>query len=214
MVPRMQMQRLGRWLGAPLAKPVWFLASLGPAIWLTFAVFADRLGANPAEALIRSSGDWSLRALCMVLAITPVRTELGLPALARFRRMAGLYVYFYATLHFLAYSGLDMGLEPADIGADIAKRPFILVGFLGWLLLSALALTSFDRAIRWIGGLNWRRLHRAVYAVALLAILHFFWMRAAKHNFFEVAIYASLLGALLLWRLRGRFNKLLGRRTG
>lgn len=195
------MAGLNRMLAAGWAKPVWFGLSLLPLAWLVFAAFADRLGANPAEALIRSTGDWTLRALCLVLAITPVRQAAGLVALARLRRMAGLFVFFYAALHMAAYAWLDMGLEVADIGADIAKRPFILVGFLALVLLSLLAMTSFNRAIRWLGAARWRLLHRAVYAVAGLAVLHFFWMRAGKNQFTEVAVYATVLGALLAWRV-------------
>ena len=183
------------------AKPLWFVACLLPLLWLGFGIAADRLGANPAETLIRATGDWSLRALCLVLAITPLRVALAWPALARMRRMAGLWVFFYALLHALAYAWLDMGLEPADIAADIGKRPFILVGFCALLLLLALALTSFNAAIRWLGAARWRLLHRAVYAIAVLAVLHFFWMRAGKNNFAEVSVYAALLAGLLAWRV-------------
>ena len=188
------------------AKPLVFGLYLLPVVWLTWAVFADRLGANPAEALIRSLGDWTLRALLLVLAITPLRVVMGWPQLARFRRMAGLFVFFYASLHWLAYVWLDMGFVWADVVADVPKRPFILVGSLAWLLLLALALTSFNRAIRWLGAARWQRLHRLVYAVAVLAMLHFFWMRAAKNNFTEVAVYAALFAALLGWRLMRRRN--------
>ena len=188
------------------AKPLVFGLYLLPVVWLIWAAFADRLGANPAEALIRSLGDWTLRALVLVLAITPLRVVMGWPQLARFRRMAGLFVFFYATLHWLAYVWLDMGFVWADVVADVPKRPFILVGSLAWLLLLALALTSFNRAIRWLGAARWQRLHRSVYAVAVLAVLHFFWMRAAKNHFTEVAVYAALFAALLGWRLMRRRN--------
>jgi sulfoxide reductase heme-binding subunit YedZ len=191
-----------RWLLSGWSKPAWFAASLLPFVWLVYAAFADRLGANPAEALVRSTGDWTLRALCIVLAITPVRTVLSVAPLARFRRMAGLFVYFYAVLHLLAYSWFDMGLDLADIAKDIAKRPFILVGFSAIVLLTPLALTSFNAAIRALGAKRWQQLHRLVYVVAGLAILHFFWMRAGKNNFAEVALYAAILGTLLGWRVR------------
>lgn len=192
---------LNRWLLAGPAKPLVFAAALLPAAWLVLAAAMDWLGANPAEALERSTGDWTLRMLCVVLAVTPVRTVAQLPALARFRRMLGLFVYFYAMLHLLAYSWFDMGFELADIARDIPKRPFILVGFTAVLLLTPLALTSFNRAIRALGAKRWQALHRLVYGVAGLAILHFFWMRAGKHNFAEVAVYAAILGLLLGWRL-------------
>lgn len=193
-------------------KVVWFLLSLAPFAWLLAAIFTDNLGANPAEALIRSTGDWTLRALCVVLAITPLRVVAGLPALARMRRMAGLFVYFYALLHAVAYGWLDMGFELADIAADIAKRPFILVGFSALLLLTPLAFTSFNRAIKALGAARWRQLHRAVYAVAGLAVLHFFWMRAGKNNFGEVAVYAAILAVLLGWRV-WNFSRATSRRA-
>lgn len=190
----------------PAAKPVIFGLALLPLAWLVLAAATDQLGANPAEALIRSLGDWTLRALVLVLAVTPARVMLGLPALARLRRMLGLFVFFYATLHWLAYVWFDQGFDWAAVLADVPKRPFILVGTLAWLLLLALAATSFNRAIRAMGAARWQMLHRAVYAVAGLGILHFFWMRAAKNNFGEVAVYAALLGALLGWRLWRRWR--------
>jgi sulfoxide reductase heme-binding subunit YedZ len=194
-------EHIDRWLIGRWAKSVFFSLAMLPFAWLVLAAVMDWLGANPAEALERSTGDWTLRMLCVVLAITPVRTVLSLPALARFRRMLGLYVYFYAALHLLAYSWFDMGFELADIAKDIAKRPFVLVGFAAFVLLTPLALTSFNRAIRALGGRRWQLLHRLVYAVAVLAVVHFFWMRAGKNNFAEVAVYAVILGSLLSWRL-------------
>ena len=196
----MQCGLIARALGASTAKPLVFLLALLPFFWLLGAALTEQLGPNPAEALVRSSGDWTLRALCVVLAVTPLRVSLGLPALARLRRMLGLFVFFYAALHFLAYAWLDQGLEAADIAMDVAKRPFILVGFVALLLLLALAATSWNRAVRWLGAARWQALHRSVYAVAGLAILHFFWMRAAKRRFAEVAVYAAVLGLLLAWR--------------
>lgn len=184
----------------PAAKPLLFAACLLPCVWLFYAAAADQLGANPAEALIRSSGDWTLRLLCLTLAVTPLRVLANQPALARFRRMLGLFTFFYATLHFLAYAWLDMGFDAAVIARDIPKRPFALVGFLALLLMLPLAATSFNRAIRALGAARWQALHRAVYAIAVLAILHFFWMRAGKHDFAEVAVYAAIVAALLAWR--------------
>ncbi len=186
----------------PLAKPLLFLACLGPLAWLLAAAVLDRLGANPAEAMIRGLGDWTLRLLWLTLAVTPLREALGLPALARFRRMLGLFTACYASLHLLAYGWLDMGLVPADIGRDIVKRPFILVGFLTWLGLLPLAATSFNKAIKALGAARWQALHRLVYGLALLALLHFVWMRAGKHNFAEPLLYGLILAALLGWRLR------------
>ena len=191
----------------PAAKPVVFVLCLLPLAWLVYATVANQLGANPAEALIRATGDWTLRALCLVLAITPLRVITATPQLARFRRMLGLFVFFYGVLHLLSYSWFDMAFDIPDILHDIAKRPFILVGTLALVLLALLAATSFNRAIKALGGKRWQALHRTVYAVAGLAVLHFFWMRAGKNNFGEVAIYAAILGALLGWRLWHRLRK-------
>ena len=185
----------------PAAKPAVFVLALLPFAWLFYAAASDQLGANPAEALIRSLGDWTLRFLCLALAITPLRVLTQTPALARFRRMVGLFVFFYAVLHMLAYAWFDMGLDWGEIARDILKRPFILVGFVALLLLAALAATSFHRAIRWMGGARWRALHQAVYGVVGLALLHFFWMRTAKNNFAEVFVYAAILALLLGWRV-------------
>ena len=185
----------------PAAKPLVFVLCALPCAWLVWAALADKLGANPAEALVRATGDWSLRTLCLVLAVTPLRVLTGTPALARFRRMLGLWVFFYAALHFVCYAVLDQGLDVATIVRDVAKRPFILVGSLALVLLALLAATSTQRAMRALGGRRWQALHRAVYAVAALALLHFFWMRAGKRNFAEVAVYAVILGLLLGWRM-------------
>lgn len=185
---------------SPAAKPLVFVACLVPFFWLVYAAFADQLGANPAEALVRATGDWTLRAVCLVLAVTPVRVMTATPQLARFRRMLGLFVFFYAALHLLSYSWFDMAFDVGDIVADIVKRPFILVGFVALVLLTLMAATSFNRAIKALGAVRWRRLHASVYAVACLAILHFFWMRAGKNDFAEVAVYGAVLAALLGWR--------------
>jgi sulfoxide reductase heme-binding subunit YedZ len=184
----------------PAAKPLLFMLCLLPFGWLFYGALADTLGANPAETLIRSTGDWTLRFLCITLAVTPLRVWTGQPALARFRRMLGLFAFFYVVLHFLSYSWLDMGFELDAIARDIPKRPFALVGFSAFLLLIPLAATSFNRAIKALGAARWQLLHRLVYAVVLLGLLHFFWMRAAKNNFAEVALYAAIVAVLLGWR--------------
>ena len=185
----------------PLAKPLVFVLCLLPLAWLVYGASAGQLGANPAEALIRGLGDWALRFLCLALAVTPLRLHTRTPQLARYRRMLGLFVAFYASLHLLAYGWLDMGFDVVDIGRDILKRPFILVGFACWLLLLPLAATSFNRAVRWLGGRQWQALHRLVYVIAPLALLHFFWMKSGKNDFAEVAVYALVIAALLLERL-------------
>lgn len=184
-----------------------FVAALLPLAALVAGAATGTLGANPAEVLIRSTGDWTLRLLCLTLAVTPLRQFTGWHALARLRRMMGLFCFFYGLLHFLCFAWLDMGFDPTAILRDIAKRPFILVGSAALLLMLPLAATSFNRAIRWLGAARWQRLHRAVYAVALLALLHFFWMRSGKNDFGEVAVYAAIVGVLLGWRVWYRVSR-------
>jgi len=183
------------------AKPVLFALALLPFAWLMVGAFTDGLGANPAEYLLRATGVWTLRFLCLTLAITPLRVITNTPALVRFRRMLGLFVYFYGVMHLLSYSWFDKGFDVADIARDIAKRPFILVGFSAFVLLTPLAATSFNRAIRALGLRRWKTLHKLVYLIAGLAILHFFWMRAGKHDFTEVTLYGAIVSVLLGWRL-------------
>jgi sulfoxide reductase heme-binding subunit YedZ len=163
------------------AKPALFALALLPFAHLLWGALANTLGANPAETLIRSTGDWTLRLLC-------------------------LFAFFYALLHFLGFAWLDMGFDPAAIAKDIGKRPFILVGVTALVLMLPLAATSFNRAIKALGAARWQALHRAVYAVAGLALLHFFWMRAGKNDFAEVAVYAAIVGALLGWRVWHRLR--------
>jgi sulfoxide reductase heme-binding subunit YedZ len=198
---------MNRLLAHRAAKPVlWTLLAL-PLAWLVWRAFANQLGANPAEALIRRTGDWTLRMLCLTLAVTPLRQWCGVAALARFRRMLGVYTFFYVVLHFLGYAWLDMGFVLDDIVRDIPKRPFILVGTLALLLMAPLAATSFNRAIKALGAARWKALHKSVYAIVLLGLLHFFWMRAAKQNFGEWSVYAVLVAVLLGWRLRGLLDR-------
>ena len=192
---------VNRWLLRREAKPVLFGLALLPFAWLFYGAWANTLGANPAEALIRGTGDWTLRLLCLTLAITPLRQLSGWSALARMRRMLGLFTFFYGLLHFLSFAWLDMGFDFEAIVKDIGKRPFILVGATAFVLMIPLAGTSFNRAIKALGARRWQLLHRLVYATALLALLHFFWMRAAKHNFAEWSVYAAVMAALLGWRL-------------
>ena len=191
---------------SPWAKPLLMLLLALPAVWLIYAAFNDLLGANPAEALTRQTGDWTLRGLCVVLAITPLREITGTPALLRFRRILGVSTFIYACLHMLCYAWFDQGLAFDDIWRDILKRPFIWLGFGGLLAMLPLALTSFNAAIRWMGVKRWQTLHRLVYATAVLAVLHFFWMRAGKNDFTEVLVYAAVLGILLAWRIWNRWK--------
>ncbi len=183
------------------AKPLLLGFLLLPFAFLVLGIFEQSLGPNPAEYLIRSTGELALRMLCLTLLITPLRVQFTLPELARFRRGLGLLTFFYAFMHALCYSLLDMELVWNDIVNDIVKRPFILVGTLSFVLLSLLAGTSFNRAVKALGAQRWRKLHQAVYAIAALTILHFFWMRSGKKNYEEVMVYGAILGLLLGWRV-------------
>jgi len=200
--------RLVAWVPVALAaepfarlRVLLFLLALVPLVRLFALGFTDRLGANPVEFVSRSLGTWTLVMLCATLSITPLRRLTGWAWLVRLRRMAGLYCFFYATLHFAAYFWLDHWFDFGAILADIAKRPFITAGFAAFLLLIPLAATSTHAMVRRLGGRNWQRLHRLVYAVALLAILHYWWHKAGKNDFGEVTVYAVVIGILLGARL-------------
>lgn len=188
------------------------LLCLVPVLWLFSLAATDGLGANPAEALLRDLGLWALRFVCLALAVTPLRVWLGWNRLAAYRRMLGLYAFFYGSLHWLCYLLLDMGLDWAAVLEDLTKRPFILVGTLAWGILLVLAITSIPRLIRRMGGKRWQALHRTVYAAAALAVLHFWWMRAGKNNLAEVGVYLAIVAALLLARVLHRYTR--GRRIG
>lgn len=185
----------------PMAKPVVWLLALLPLAFMVQGVMADSLGANPAEALIRSTGDWALRGLCVALAVTPLRQLVGWPVLARFRRLLGLFAFFYASLHAISYAWLDMGWSWQALWDDVVQRPFILVGALAFGTLLLLALTSPKAVLRTLGGKRWQALHQGVHAAAWLALLHFFWMRTAKNNVQEVWVYLAVVLALQAWRL-------------
>lgn len=191
----------------PAAKVALFAVGMLPFAWLLYGVLTNNLGANPTEYLTRATGDWTLRFLCLTLLVTPLRSVSNTPQLARFRRMLGLFVYFYAVLHLLCYAWFDMEFSLADILKDIPKRTFILVGFGAFLLLTPMAATSFNRAIKAMGAKRWQAMHKAIYAIAVLAILHFFWMRAGKNDFAEVFVYAAILATLLGWRVAQYLKK-------
>ncbi len=180
-------------------KATLFLLCLAPLAMLVHGAATDALGANPIEVVTRDLGDWTLRFLLLTLAVTPLRRLSGFAWLPRLRRMLGLYAFFYAFLHFISYIWLDQFFDWSEIGTDILKRPFITVGFAAFLLLLPLAATSNNAMIRRLGGRLWQRLHRAVYAIALLAVLHFWWM--VKRDVTEPMIYAGVLAVLLGMRL-------------
>lgn len=180
-------------------KAALFAACLLPLASLVYGLFADTLGANPIEALTRGLGDWTLRFLLLTLAVTPLRRLAGLPWLLQLRRLLGLYAFFYASLHLLSYLWLDQFFDWAEIARDIVKRPFITAGFAAFTLLLPLAATSTNAMIRRLGGRRWRALHRSVYVVAILGVLHYGWL--VKKDITEPAIYALVLAVLLGLRL-------------
>ncbi len=187
-----------RWVR--IAKPLVFAAGLFPLARLVALGFTGGLGANPVEFVTRSTGLWTLVILCVTLAVTPLRRLTGLGALLRLRRMIGLFAFFYAALHFLTYFWLDKWFDVPAILHDVVKRPFITVGFAAFVLLIPLALSSPRAAVRRLGR-HWQRLHRLIYVIAVLAILHFWWMRAGKHDLALPKLYGAIVLALLGWRV-------------
>ncbi|RQS72231.1 protein-methionine-sulfoxide reductase heme-binding subunit MsrQ [Burkholderia sp. Bp8963] len=187
-----------RWV-AP-AKVLVFAAGLYPLARVVLFGVTDRLGANPIEFVTRSTGLWTLVMLCITLGVTPLRRMTGVAALLRFRRMLGLFAFFYATLHFMTYIWFDKWFDPMAILKDVGKRPFITVGFAAFVLLIPLAATSPLAMVRRLGR-HWAALHRAIYAVALFGVLHFWWMKAGKHDLAQPKLYAAIVAALLGWRL-------------
>ncbi|QSI78318.1 sulfite oxidase heme-binding subunit YedZ [Niveibacterium microcysteis] len=193
-----------------LAKLALFVLCLLPLGWYLNGLWHDQLGANPIEAITRASGEWTLRLLLATLAVTPLRRLTGWHWLIRLRRMLGLFVFFYASLHLATYVWLDQFFDWAAIAKDIVKRPFITVGFAAFVLLVPLAATSSNFAIRRLGGRRWQALHRSVYAIGVLAVLHFWWL--VKRDVTEPLIYglilALLLGARAWWREQERRRQL------
>ncbi|AXK71679.1 sulfoxide reductase heme-binding subunit YedZ [Lysobacter sp. TY2-98] len=194
--------------GVIVAKIVVHLLALLPAAWLAWQIRNElvlgtgRLGADPVAAIEHFLGLWALRLLMITLAVTPLRQLTGKAVLLRFRRMLGLYTFFYATVHFAAWMVLDLRMDASQIGAAIAKKPFVTVGFAAWLLLVPLAATSFQRAMRALGR-RWGQLHRAIYVIAVLAVLHFWWL--VKSDIREPLLYATIAALLLGWRVWKRF---------
>lgn len=176
-----------------------FVICLGPVFSLTLKAFTGGLGANPVEYIQLSTGEWTLRFLALTLCITPLRKLLNLPDLIRFRRMLGLFAFFYVCLHFLTYLGPDQSFDLSAMWKDVYKRPFITVGFLGFLLLLPLALTSTAGWIRRLGGKNWQRLHRLIYFAAAAGVIHYTWK--VKSDLRGPEFYAVIFSILFLWRL-------------
>lgn len=196
--------------GLVAAKALVHLAALAPLALLAWQAWQvaggldiDALGADPVAEIEHRTGTWALRLLLATLAVTPLRQVTGQSVLLRFRRMLGLYAFFYACLHLAAFLALDLGGWWSTIFEEIVRRPYITVGFLAWLGLVPLAITSTRGWMRRLGR-GWSRLHRLVYAVAVLAVLHFWWI--VKSDLREPAIYAGILAALLGWRLWHRWR--------
>ncbi len=180
-------------------KALLFAVCLLPLAILLWDAWQQQLGANPIEKVMRRTGDWLLYFLLLTLAVTPLRLLTGWSSLLRYRRMLGLFAFFYALLHFLNYLVLDQFFAWHEIVKDIAKRPYITVGFTGFVLLLPLALTSTNRMMRRLGR-NWQRLHRLVYLIGVLAIVHYLWLVKADNR--TPLIYGALLAMLLLLRNR------------
>ena len=189
-----------------LLKGALFVSALLPLLSYVWLAAQDRLGANPIESLTRSSGDWTLYFLSLTLAITPLRRLSGQHWLQALRRMLGLFAFFYACLHFTTFVWFDHFFDLAEIGRDVWKRPFITIGFAAFLLLIPLAATSTHAMQRRLGR-RWSQLHRLVYGVALLALLHFWWMRAGKQNFAEPILMGVIIMILLAARAAGPIQR-------
>jgi methionine sulfoxide reductase heme-binding subunit len=186
-----------------IGKPVVFLLALMPALWLTFATVTDRLAGDVVKILEIATGNWALRFLALTLLITPLRQLTGWAWLTSFRRMLGLFVFFYATVHLSIYALLDLELQVGELWEGIVKRPYITVGMLSWLILVPLAITSPNAMAKRLGGMRWKQLHRLTYVVAVTATLHYLW--AVKKDTFWPLVYFAVFASLLGWRaLRAR----------
>jgi sulfoxide reductase heme-binding subunit YedZ len=199
-----------------VVKPIIFLAALGPAVYLTWAALTNHLSANPLSDVTNETGVWTLRFVCITLLVTPLRNVTGWNALVRFRRMAGLYAFFYGTLHFLTYLILDrfaglvdfpdgivswttvVNVVKSSIG-DIAMRPFITVGFTAFVLMIPLAITSTTGWIRRLGGKRWALLHRLVYVTGVAGVVHYWWL--VKSDIRRPITYGAIVAILLGFRL-------------
>ncbi len=186
------------WIAA--LKAFVFTLSLVPLARIIYAVVLDpiSLGANPAETILHMSGDWVIYFLLITLAITPVRKLTGWNDLIKFRRTMGLYAFFYASVHFLSYIGFDRLFDLSDMAKEIIKRPFVLVGFAAFVLLIPLAITSTRGWVLRLGGARWSALHRLVYPIAVLGIVHYWWL--VKRDITWPLVFALVLGVLLAYR--------------
>jgi sulfoxide reductase heme-binding subunit YedZ len=180
-------------------KVLAFAAGLAPVFWLCWRAWNQDLTANPIEFITRYTGDWTIRFLVFTLAVTPLRKALGLPDLIRFRRMTGLYAFFYGSLHFITYIWLDKFFDLPGMLKDVEKRRFITAGFTAFLLMAPLAATSTKGWILWMGGKRWQRLHRLVYVSGIAGVVHYYWL--VKSDIRLPAMYGAMVGVLLVYRV-------------
>ncbi|HEX4538252.1 MAG TPA: protein-methionine-sulfoxide reductase heme-binding subunit MsrQ [Candidatus Acidoferrum sp.] len=192
-------------LNSKWSKPVVFLICLGPLAALGWQALHGELTANPIEFITHATGDWTLRFLIITLCVTPFRKILHLPELIRFRRMLGLFAFFYACLHFTTYIWLDKFFDLSEMWKDIAKRKYITVGLTAFLLLIPLAITSTAGWIRRLGGKRWQQLHRLIYFSAALGVIHYYWL--VKSAVIRPLTYGAIVAVLLLWRLFASLSK-------
>jgi len=190
---------LRKLLTSKWTKGAVFLVSSIPFLLLSWGLLRGDLGINPVETLQHTTGDWTLRFLVFTLAITPLRKTFKLPELIRYRRMLGLFAFFYVVLHFLTYLGPDQSFNFSGMWDDVAKRKFVTVGFAAFVLLIPLAATSTAGMIRRLGGKRWQALHRLVYICAILGVIHYYWL--VKSDVRKPVFYGALVGILLLWRV-------------
>lgn len=188
-----------KFLTSKWTKVLAFALGLVPLVVLVWRAVKGQLGANPVEFVQHATGDWALRFLIFTLAITPLRKLLNMPDLIRFRRMLGLFAFFYVCLHFLTYIGPDQSFSLSGMWADVAKRKYVTVGFTGFVLLIPLAITSTAGWIRRLGGRRWRALHRAIYASALAGVIHYYWL--VKSDVRKPVSYGAIVVMLLAYRL-------------
>lgn len=193
-------------------KPVVFLACLGPAGWLLYRALWGSLGVNPLETLTNETGIWTLRLLVATIAITPIRWLTKWNPIINFRRMIGLFAFFYGTIHFFIYFLFDRSLRFDGLWEDIVLRPYITVGFTAFVLMIPLAITSTTGWIRRLGGARWNLLHKLVYASASLGVLHYWWK--VKLDVTNPMIYAAIVGMLLGWRVARAITKRQAARAG
>ena len=190
-----------------IIKGLLFAAALLPFARLVLFAFTDRLGANPIEFITRNTGSWTLYFLCMTLAVTPLRRFSKWNWLIKLRRMIGLFAFFYVCLHFTTFLWFDHFFDLAEMWKDVLKRPFITVGFAAFVLLIPLAVTSTNGMVRRLGAARWKWLHRLIYLIAPLGILHFWWMKAGKHDFQQPILFGCIVATLLLLRLFWAWKK-------